>query len=430
MSPLTVVVVSADAESGAKAVAEVQSAYGAMARSVLLSLGPYGAGWTAKANAGILVAQTKYLLIINDDVRLSGAALTEWILTMESTVAIDAMGPTIACRSHQQFNVKEPAAVDVPWLVGGCLLLKMSAVDKVGPMDPGFHSYGSDVDLCFRLAAVGYRCRWDQTYTAEHVATQTLGPSWDKDHQRLTDMWPQRLGDFRWVPEGIVSSVAEAVPMDQVEQNASVDDDLNLDHPWNIQEAAFAEIVRLGKSIDARRILEFGSGKSTVRLALAFPLAHIEAIEHNREYAQFVDNLAKKHPIPPPGIRPRGAKVLLHTVSIEDNAYNLYALDLPDASFDLVIVDGPPSTVNGGRIAALRDACRLVRVGGIIVMDDVNRPAEREAVRIQFEEWGGAFLYDQIAVGHGLGVLTRVEPDGTEKTTMPTLQAKTAASIS
>jgi GT2 family glycosyltransferase len=50
-----------------------------------------------------------------------------------------------------------------------CLLLRRSAIDKVGFFDPEFFMYGEDLDLCYRLRSGGWKIYFVPTATAVHI---------------------------------------------------------------------------------------------------------------------------------------------------------------------------------------------------------------------------------------------------------------------
>ena len=66
---------------------------------------------------------------------------------------------------------------------------------------------------------------------------------------------------------------------------------LSLDAGWSIGETAFERITTaLLEMSPVERILEFGSGPSSVRLAMAFPEAQVFSVEGDwRNYAETVN---------------------------------------------------------------------------------------------------------------------------------------------
>jgi GT2 family glycosyltransferase len=52
---------------------------------------------------------------------------------------------------------------------GACLMLRRTAVDKVGLFDPKFFMYGEDIDLCYRLKHGGWKIFYEPAAVATHV---------------------------------------------------------------------------------------------------------------------------------------------------------------------------------------------------------------------------------------------------------------------
>jgi GT2 family glycosyltransferase len=50
-----------------------------------------------------------------------------------------------------------------------CLMVRRSAIDKVGFFDPDYFMYGEDIDLCYRLKAGGWKIYFVPTAAAIHV---------------------------------------------------------------------------------------------------------------------------------------------------------------------------------------------------------------------------------------------------------------------
>lgn len=67
------------------------------------------------------------------------------------------------------------AARDVQCLISACVLLPRAAIDRAGPMDEAYSPVQyEDIDYCYRLKSLGYRCRLEpavEMYHYEHVTT-------------------------------------------------------------------------------------------------------------------------------------------------------------------------------------------------------------------------------------------------------------------
>jgi len=66
-------------------------------------------------------------------------------------------------------NLSSETVHEIDSGTAACLLVRRSAIDKVGFFDPDFFMYGEDLDLCYRLRAGGWKIYYVPTATAVHV---------------------------------------------------------------------------------------------------------------------------------------------------------------------------------------------------------------------------------------------------------------------
>lgn len=114
------------------------------------------------------------------------------------------------------------------------------------------------------------------------------------------------------------------------------------------------------------RVLEFGAGSSTLYFARrGFELV---SFEHDEAWHAGVAGFLADMPNAQVHLRPR--------------PYWEAVTDMPDAGFDLVLVDGRD------RVDCVREARRLVRPGGVMVVDNTERIAGRyAAIPALLEGW-------------------------------------------
>ncbi len=65
-------------------------------------------------------------------------------------------------------------ARDIFWATGAALLLRRSALDKVGLLDERFEMHMEEIDLCWRLQRHGYRVRVQPQSTVYHIGGASL----------------------------------------------------------------------------------------------------------------------------------------------------------------------------------------------------------------------------------------------------------------
>ena len=183
---------------------------------------------------------------------------------------------------------------------------------------------------------------------------------------------------------------------------------LSLDAGWSIGETAFERIITtLLEMSSVERILEFGSGPSSVRLAMAFPEAQVLSVEGDwRNFAEttslmqaFWDkrNLSIKY-------RPITRK------SYGDAEFLTYE----DGMFwkeeiDCVVIDGPPIYTLRGREACLYQVYDQIKIGGLVILDDFRRSYEKQIVENWLSVYPGSFTVEIIREDHHLAVLRKIK---------------------
>jgi len=186
----------------------------------------------------------------------------------------------------------------------------------------------------------------------------------------------------------------------------SENSELDLDAPWRIGRDSLKALIADVSGLDPGCIVEFGSGASSIQLALAFPGAEILSIDHDPEF--FHQTEALKHQFAP---------VSKLTVSLrplhwqrEGLAWYLSYLRGPfPESIDAVIIDGPPGLLTQrGREACLHQVYRHLRTGGRVYLDDFERPAEQQIVENWLRSYPGVFEQYLLDVGHRICVLKKV----------------------
>lgn len=91
-------------------------------------------------------------------------------------------GKNLADFLMKGFNHNEAAQVD--WIMGSCLLIKKSVLDRVGPFDERFFMYFEDTDLCRRVWQAGFKVVY---YPAAEVI---------HDHARASAQKPWYIAPF------------------------------------------------------------------------------------------------------------------------------------------------------------------------------------------------------------------------------------------
>jgi Methyltransferase domain len=154
------------------------------------------------------------------------------------------------------------------------------------------------------------------------------------------------------------------------------------------------EIVHRGRT----RIVECGSGVSTVVLARLLRQrgggAAIVALEHDAQWAALVTDMLRRESLLDI------ARVVHAPLEGDPPWYACSALmEMPD-HVDLLVVDGPPACAPGQgrrRAPALAAFGPRLTEAATVILDDVNRPGEREVLTCWESETPSRFTVDQAA---------------------------------
>lgn len=177
----------------------------------------------------------------------------------------------------------------------------------------------------------------------------------------------------------------------------------------SITPETLALVQQLIAALDVRRVLELGSGLSTLLVAHSFRRAgsgHVLSLDDDERWAaQTSAALGRENLGPFAEVR---VAPLAEITSGGRRApwYDLSGLD-KDARFDLVIVDGPPAW-KGDRLArlpALYELRRRLSDNGVLVLDDAARSGESEIAR-QWQRDFPDLHFRTVGVGRGLLVVS------------------------
>lgn len=124
-------------------------------------------GWTGGLKFGLEHSKSKYVVFANDDIFIpigSKLWLRRMINDMENYPAIAAEGGSsnLVMGSQNMLAPPNQIAFPVPFLIGFCMVVRRSHLDKVGGIDKSFNT-GDDLDLSIRFRKAGYHlvCRKD-----------------------------------------------------------------------------------------------------------------------------------------------------------------------------------------------------------------------------------------------------------------------------
>ena len=155
---------------------------------------------------------------------------------------------------------------------------------------------------------------------------------------------------------------------------------LNLSAPipstrsWAASPDVLLTLLELSQSSTPARILDLGSGMSTLVLAKSAPQATIISIDNSAEFAGKTKKLLETHGVT--NVDLRVAPLTPHRSGVE--WYDLSKLE--DIShIDLLFVDGPPGSKNlKARHPAIAECVAKLNPRAIVVIDDAGRDGEKD----------------------------------------------------
>jgi N-acetylglucosaminyl-diphospho-decaprenol L-rhamnosyltransferase len=160
-------------------------------------------GYGQAANLGAATSAAARLLICNPDVELAAGALEALMARLDVEPDLALVGPLIRnpdrtvypsartfpelvdaighgllgsvapanrfTRRYRLLDWDHEEAARVDWVSGACFLVRREAWDAVGGFDPRYFMYLEDVDLCWRLGALGWGIGFEPGAEVVHV---------------------------------------------------------------------------------------------------------------------------------------------------------------------------------------------------------------------------------------------------------------------
>ncbi len=78
------------------------------------------------------------------------------------------------------------ASCDVDWLAGASMMMRVSALEKIGTFDETFFLYFEETDLCKRASRLGWKIRYVKESKVAHVGSASTGM---KKWERIPGFW-------------------------------------------------------------------------------------------------------------------------------------------------------------------------------------------------------------------------------------------------
>ena len=109
---------------------------------------------------------------------------TRWRLATEYFY-LRKLGPkTEALNAFYGAGFDHASEREVECVMGACMLVRGTAIDEVGPPDPGFFLFSEEVDWCYRFAQTGWKTLFTPEATCTHVGGASHGGRLYRDNLR------------------------------------------------------------------------------------------------------------------------------------------------------------------------------------------------------------------------------------------------------
>lgn len=151
----------------------------------------HNAGFGQAANVGARRTQGSCFALLNPDIRFEHAEDVDRLTHHFDDERVGVVGPQLVLPNGEKQDcaravpspvnllkrrltggqhgmVTARVARDVPWVVGGCMVIRRAAFQSVGGFDPRYFLYFEDVDLCVRLWQRGWRVRFEPSVLVRH----------------------------------------------------------------------------------------------------------------------------------------------------------------------------------------------------------------------------------------------------------------------
>ena len=163
---------------------------------IRIVLNEQNAGFAEANNIGMRYASGKYVALLNPDALASPGWTKTLVAELERDISLAAASgkifylgdgvpdreqvfctwPKVAPFSAKPSNFygDEPRAL-VDYLSGAAMLVRKDAIERVGPMDPGYFLYFDETDWCARMLRAGYGMLYVPGAEAWHKVSPSVG---------------------------------------------------------------------------------------------------------------------------------------------------------------------------------------------------------------------------------------------------------------
>lgn len=167
-------------------------------------------GFAKAVNIGARQANSKWLLVMNDDIILPAVETIGQMVKKAEELKWTALSPILVNPEGKPENIgytvlpigkvklnfdeKKNSSKELDGITAACMLIERSVFEKIGGFDESFFAYLEDVDLCLRLKKQGYVFGIITDMKVIHQHRQTSSQmGWFKEKQDLKN-WMKVIG--------------------------------------------------------------------------------------------------------------------------------------------------------------------------------------------------------------------------------------------
>ena len=166
---------------------------------VTLVVNPQNLGYVGGSNVGFrhaLASGADYVLLLNQDTKMTPTVLSELVRVLESDPRIAIAGAKnvlmenaaytwgkygkltwgpllVRSKGYYELDVPEPSPQDVDWVIGNGCMMKRAALERIGFYDEDYFHLEEDVDWSTRARKLGYRVVYVDTAAILHKGSSS-----------------------------------------------------------------------------------------------------------------------------------------------------------------------------------------------------------------------------------------------------------------
>jgi N-acetylglucosaminyl-diphospho-decaprenol L-rhamnosyltransferase len=176
-----------------------------------------GVGFGNAANQGFAHASTEFVLLLNPDATLDAETLPRLLEAAARYPAAAVLAPALHDpdggwevshdvglfrRAHlpRRRTDSEPEGdICAEYVSGAAMLIRRSALEKIGGFDPKIFLYFEDDDFCLRLRQQGHALVRVHDAVVRHVGGGSIRRSWDKHYEKFWHLaWSRLYIEAKW----------------------------------------------------------------------------------------------------------------------------------------------------------------------------------------------------------------------------------------